>query len=62
MEFIDFEDNLVRLLLLMELEIGDQHDSHEFLFILQEYIQAISDQVQNKVEILPILCNNKLQK
>ena len=53
---------MVGLLGLMELEIGEQHDSHEFLLILQEYVQAISDQVQKNNEVTPAICSDSLPK
>lgn len=41
---------------LMEIEIGEQHDSHEFLVVLQEFIQGISARNQVDLDLLPAMC------
>lgn len=53
---LDFERSLVALFELMEIEIGEQHDSHEFLVVLQEFVQGISAKAQTDSELLPAMC------
>jgi hypothetical protein len=61
-ELIDFNQILISLFDLMGIEIGEQHDSHEFLVVLQEFIQEISNESKSTLEILPQICTSSLLK